>query len=97
MQNAGRLVRAPVGVDVGSAFQQESRNLKLPVHARPGQRHVQDMLVVGGSPMQVPQNERVVGGVMLTKASQLRLACLVKPTSHPREVPCACRVAEIVG
>lgn len=27
MQNAGRLVRAPVGIDVGSALQQESRNL----------------------------------------------------------------------
>ena len=58
VQDASWLMRAPVGIDVGSALQQERRNLKMPVHARPGQRYVQDVLRVGGSPMQVPQSGR---------------------------------------
>src|SRR5260370_40139381 len=97
MQNAGRVVRAPVCIDVGSALQQESRNVKPPVHARPRQRYVQDLLRVGGSPMQVPQSGGIVGGVMLTEASQPRTANLIKPTPHSREVPYASRVAEIIG
>ena len=55
MQNAGRLVRAPVGIDVGSVLQQKIRNLKVPVHARPCERHVQDVLRVGRSPMKIPR------------------------------------------
>jgi hypothetical protein len=47
--------------------------------------------------MQVPQNGGVVGGVMLTEASQPRTANFIKPTSHSREVPYASGVAEIVG
>ena len=69
VKDASRLVRASVGIDVGSTLQQERRNLKMPVHARPGQRYVQDVLRVGGSPMQVPQSGGVVGGVMLAEAS----------------------------
>jgi hypothetical protein len=74
VNDASRLVRAPVGIDVGSALQQERCNLKMPVHARPGQRYVQDVLRVGGSPMHVPQSGGVVGGVMLAEASQPRTA-----------------------
>src|SRR5207302_7471820 len=89
MQNAGRLVRAPVRVDICSALQQERSNLKLLVRACPGQRYVQDLLRVGGSPMQVPQDVRIVGGVMLAEAPQPRTTGLIKPTSDSCEVPYA--------
>src|SRR6204780_3089982 len=56
VKDASRLMRAPVVIDVGSTLQQERRNLKMPVHARPGQRYVQYVLRVGGGPMQVSQN-----------------------------------------
>src|ERR1700677_2368403 len=91
VKDASRLVRAPVGIDVGSTLQQERRNLKVPVHARPGQRYIQDVLGVGGSPMQVPQSGGVVGGVMLAEVSQPRTANFIKPTLHSREIPYAGR------
>jgi hypothetical protein len=49
MQDACWLVRAPVRIDVGSVFQKKIRNLKLPIHARPCQRDVQDVLRVRGA------------------------------------------------
>ena len=97
VQDASWLMRAPVGIDVGSALQQERRNLKMPVHARPGQRYVQYVLRVGGGPMQVSQNGTIVGRVMLTETPQPRPAGLIKPTPDSREVPYSGRVAEIIG
>jgi hypothetical protein len=40
MQDACRLVRAPIRIDVGSVLQQKTRNLKLAIHARPCERVV---------------------------------------------------------
>ena len=97
MQDARRLVRAPVRIDVGSVLQQKIRNLKLPIHARPGQRDVQDVLGVRGGPMEIPEPGRMVRGVMLTEAPQPRTAGLIKPTPDSRKVPYAGRVGEIVG
>jgi len=48
MQDACRLVRAPVRIDVRSVRQQKIRNLELAIHARPCQCDVQDVLGVRG-------------------------------------------------
>src|SRR5262245_28649878 len=97
MQNACRLVRASARVDIGSALQQERRDLELSVHPRPGQRYVQDVLRVGGCPMQIPQSGGVVGGVMPTETPQPGTTSFIKPTLHSREVPYWGRVRKIVG
>ncbi len=62
VQHASRLMRTPVGIDVGSALQQERRNLKMPVHARPGQRYVQYLLRVGGVQCRFRKTEESLAG-----------------------------------
>ena len=47
--------------------------------------------------MKILECTRIVGGVMLTEASQPRTAGLVEPTPDSRKVPHAGRVGEIVG
>jgi len=82
MQDACRLVRAPVRIDAGSVLQQKIRNLELAIHARPCQRDVQDVLGVRGHPMKIPEPGRMVGRVMLTEAPQPRTAASNQPLTR---------------
>ena len=44
MQNARRLVRVPIGADVGAVLEQEVRNGEVTVDDGPGERRVENLL-----------------------------------------------------
>ena len=89
-------MRTPVGIDVGPAIQQERCNLKMPIHACPGQRYIQDVLRLGGSRMQIPQDGGTVGRVMPAEAPEPRMTGRIEPSLHSREIPSAGRMTEII-
>src|SRR5262245_22037963 len=52
MQDTGWFMRAPRRIHIGAVLQEELRNLKMPVHDRPSERYVQDVLRIRWIPMQ---------------------------------------------
>jgi hypothetical protein len=70
MQNAGRLVGAPVRIDVGSVFQKKIRD---PDSCMPMQGRSRMCCAFAG-PMKIPEPGRMVDGMMLTETDRIALA-----------------------
>src|SRR5688572_26949413 len=73
VENARRLVRTPVRIDVGAALEKERRDLEVPIQHCPGERDVQDHLRGHRPPTQVG-TLWIVGRVVVRQGSQDGLA-----------------------
>ena len=60
MQDAGRLVRAPVRVDIGAVLEKKVGDLEVVVDDGPGERGVENLLRRGRIPVEVPRALRIV-------------------------------------
>jgi hypothetical protein len=93
MKDARRLVRGPVGVDVGATLQKERRYFEVSIQDGPGERDVQNLLRRHRSPTQVGGlEERIAARVLARQRSQDGLAGSVEPTRHRVDVADACRM-----
>ena len=97
VQHAGGLVRAPVGVDVGSMLEQKRRDLEVTVHAGPGERHVEHVLHPGRTPVKIGAPVRIVRRVVPIEVAQRRLSRSVEPALDAGEVAHAGGMRQIIG
>src|SRR5438552_635837 len=97
MQDAGRLMGAPVRVDIGAMPEKKVGDLEVVVEDRPGERGVEDLLHTGLAPLQIPAREGTVSWKMIRWVAQCRLAGRVEPAPHAWEVSSPGRVSQIVG
>ena len=98
VKNARRLVRRPVGVDVGAALEEKRRNLEVPIQNRPRERDVQNLLSRRRSPLQVGAGELGIAvRVVMRQRSQNGPAGCVEPARHRGRVANTSRVRQVVG
>src|SRR5262249_35607924 len=93
-----RLVRAPVGVDVGAVLQEERCYFKVSIQNGPGERDVQNLLRGHWSPTQVGALKiRIAARMVARERSQDWLAGCVEPPRHGGGVAGARRMRQGVG
>src|SRR6185503_13506368 len=99
VEDARRLVRVPIGVDVCAVLEQVVCDGEMTVDDGPRERGVENMLLRRRAPLEVVVFQRVwvVTGKMLLEIAQRRRAGRVEPALHPREVADASRMRQIVG
>ena len=93
VQDARRLVRAPVGVDVGAALEEKGRDLEVPIQNRPRERDVQHLLSRRRSPVQVGARKfRIAGGIVLPSDPRTGwpVASNQRATAAALPIPAAC-------
>ena len=95
VQDARRLVRVPIGVDVCAVLEQEISDVEVTVDDGPGERGVENLLHTDVAPLRFPR-VHARRGLVIRYGAERRLALRVEPPLHAFEVAHACRMRQIV-